>query len=140
MAFSRPSDLVEESLFLQKIFRDHYDDAYEIPALKRYELNITNSGFCRYKCFYGNGKVEYFSFNLRKFKTIDYYGNDKNGTVVLRTAGDDVIVQTYNDRKQGDLDSMANYMTIPLKNIEPQDLNDLSVRLTRINAQLLAQK
>ncbi|MHA4894521.1 hypothetical protein ACXZ1K_07190 [Pedobacter sp. PWIIR3] len=140
MAFSHPFDLIEESSFLQKMLKDHYDELREIPALKRYELNVTNSGFCRYKCFYANGKVEYFSFNLTKFKSIDYYGTDKNGTVVLRTAGDDVIVQTYNDRKQGDLDSMANFMTIPLKNMEPQDLNDLSDRLTRINGQLLAQK
>ena len=140
MAFCVPPDLLEESQLLQKILKDHHNETLENPALKRYELNVTNSGFCRYKRYFTSGKVEYFSFNLVKFKSLDYYGNDKLGSLILRTNGDDVIVQTYNDRKQGDIDSMANYMSIPIKNIEPQELNDLSERLVKMNAQLLAQK
>ncbi|MNL63796.1 hypothetical protein D3C87_1879620 [compost metagenome] len=58
----------------------------------------------------------------------------------MRTSGENVIVQTYKDKKGGDVDSMATYMIIPLKNIEPQDLVDLSERLIKMNAQLLAQK
>ncbi len=139
-AFYIPRDLVEETLFLQQKLKLHYDETQEIPILKRYELNVTNSGFCRYKRYFASGKVEYFSFNLVKFKSMDYYGTDKAGKLVLRTSGDDVIVQTYNDRKQGDIDSMSNYLIIPIKSIEPQDLNDLSARLTKMSSQLLAQK
>jgi hypothetical protein len=139
MAFSIPPDLLEETVFVQKMLKDHYNELAIKPALKRYELNVTNSGFCRYKRFYTSGKVEYFSFNLAKFKDIDYYGTDKTGQLLLRTSGDDVIVQTYNDR-QGDVDSMASYMSIPLKNVEAEQLSDLSERLARLNAHLLAQK
>jgi len=139
MAFSIPTDLFEETAFIQKILKDHYDEIAIKPALKRYELNVTNSGFCRYKRFYASGKVEYFSFNLTKFAGIDYYGTDKAGDLLLRTLGDDVIVQTYNDR-QGDVDSMASYMAIPLKNVEAEQLSELAERLVKMNAHLLAQK
>lgn len=140
MAFSAHVLLDEELVYLQKKLIEHYDNAQEDRGIKRYELNVTNSGFCRYKRYFKTGKVEYFSFNLAKFKDLDYYGTDKNGLLVLRTKGEDVIVQTYNDKKGGDIDSMAAYMSIPLKNIEPQDLTELSVRLIKMNAQLLVQK
>jgi hypothetical protein len=139
VAFSIPQDLLEETVFVQKMLKDHYDETAIKPTLKKYELNVTNSGFCRYKRFYANGKVEYFSFNLTKYKEMDYYGTDKLGQLLLKTQGDDVIVQTYNDR-QGDVDSMASFLAIPIKNIEPEELSALSERLTRMNAHLLAQK
>ena len=132
--------LDEETAYIQKKLAEHYDNEQEGRQIKRYELNVTNTGFCRYKRYFTNGKVEYFSFNLVKFKTLDYYGTDKNGKLYLRTKGEDVIVQTYKDNDGGDVDSMATYMVIPLKNIEPQDLSDLSDRLAKMNAQLLAQK
>ncbi|TDQ07504.1 hypothetical protein [Pedobacter metabolipauper] len=140
MAFSLGIGLAEETAFIQKMLKEHYNEAPVNPAIKRYELNVTNTGFCRYKRFFTSGKVEYFSFNLVKFKDLDYYGTDKKGELYLRTKGDDVIVQTYNDKK-GDVDSMASYLSIPLKNIEPQDLSDLLEKLTKMNAQLvLVQK
>jgi hypothetical protein len=122
------------------MFKMHYDDAVQSGQIKRYELNVTNTGFCRYRRYFVSGKVEYFSFNLKKFKDIDYYGTEKNGNLFLRTKGEDVIVQTYNDRKEGDVDSMATCMSIPLKNIEPEDLITLSDKLAKMNAQLVAQK
>jgi hypothetical protein len=139
VAFSIPYDIAEETLFVQKMFKEHYDEIAIKPALKKYELNVTNTGFCRYRRFYANGKVEYFSFNLCKFKDIDYLGTDKTGQLILRTLGDDVIVQTYNDR-QGDVDSMASHMSIPLKNVEAEQLSALAERLARMNAHLLVQK
>ena len=138
-AFSVRYDMMEETLFVQKMLKEHYDEIAIKPALKRYELNVTNSGFCRYKRFYASGKVEYFSFNLTKFKDMNYSGTDKAGRLILRTMGDDVIVQTYNDRK-GDVDSMANSMSIPLKNVDAEGLNALSERLVKMNAHLVAQK
>ena len=140
VAFTTSSQLDEQTAFLQKMLTDHYDESAGSSEIKRYELNVTNTGFCRYKRFFVKGKVEYFSFNLIKFKEIDYYGNDKKGTLFIRTTGDDVIVQTYKDRKGGDIDSMAAYMAIPLKNIEAQDLIAISERMMKMNALLLAQK
>ncbi|SMD13305.1 hypothetical protein [Pedobacter nyackensis] len=140
MAFSMDITLDEQLAYIQKKLLEHHDSEHCEAEVKRYELNVTNTGFCRYKRFYTNGKVEYFSFNLVKFKDLDYYGTDKNGALYLRTKGENVIVQTYNDKRGGDIDSMATYMVIPLKNIEPQDLSDLSERLIKMNAQLLALK
>lgn len=140
MAFSGPALLDEEFTYIQNKLQEHHDNECDEAQIKRYQLNVTNTGFCRYRRYYVSGKVEYFSFNLVKFKDLDYYGTDKNGKLYLRTKGEDVIVQTYNDKKGGDVDSMATYMVIPLKNIEPQDLSDLTDRLLKMNAQLLVQK
>ncbi|MEQ7798975.1 hypothetical protein ABDJ41_04090 [Pedobacter sp. ASV1-7] len=140
MAFSSASLFDEQLLYIQNKLVEHHDIEHGAEQIKRYQLNVTNTGFCRYRRYYVSGKVEYFSFNLAKFKDLDYYGTDKNGQLYLRTIGENVIVQTYKDKKGGDVDSMATYMIIPLKNIEPQDLVDLSERLIKMNAQLLAQK
>nr|WP_121269223.1 hypothetical protein [Pedobacter schmidteae] len=140
MAFGIPMALDEQLTYIQKKLTEHHDSEHAEEQIKRYELNVTNTGFCRYRRYYVSGKMEYFSFNLVKFKDLDYYGTDKNGQLYLRTKGENVIVQTYNDKRGGDVDSMATYMVIPVKNIEPQDLTDLSERLVKMNAQLLAQK
>lgn len=140
MAFSADALLDEQLTYIQNKLQEHHDSEHGDEQIKRYQLNVTNTGFCRYRRYYASGKVEYFSFNLVKFKDIDYYGTDKSGQLYLRTKGEHVIVQTYNDKKGGDVDSMATYMVIPLKNMEPQDLSDLMERLVKTNAQLLAQK
>lgn len=119
---------------VQQKLTDHYNFTPEL--LKKYELNVTKNGFCRYKCFFNNGKVEYFSFNLMKFRALDFLGTTQKGTLLLRTRGDDVIVQTYNDSKKGDIDSMATYMSIPLKNMEAEDLNELSAKLQKMSRAL----
>lgn len=113
--------LKDQANFMQKKLVDHYDGQQETAGLKRTELTLTKSGFCRYKRFFNNGKIEYFSFNVVKFRDLDYLGNINRGKLLLHTQSDDVIVQTYNN-KAGDLDSMASCMVIPLKNIEPEDL------------------
>lgn len=129
------SDPLEQDLAeLQQKLTDHHNSAPNL--IKKYELNMTKTGFCRYKRFFNNGKVEYFSFNLAKFKTIDYLGGTQAGILFLRTKGDDVIVQTYNDSRGGDIDSMATYMTIPLKNMEAADLNELAGKLEKMSLAL----
>ncbi|MGA9647938.1 hypothetical protein [Pedobacter sp.] len=131
-AFSFRDSLEEYAEFLQKSLIEHYDSSQESKLVKKYELNVTNNGFCRYKRYFNNGKVEYFAFKLAKFKDLDYYGTASSGQLFLRTKSDDVIVQTYNDKK-GDVDSMASCIVIPLKNIEAEDLNIMKERLTKIN-------
>lgn len=126
----------EEAVYLQQRLTDHHDTEGSGQNLKKYELHVTNKGFCRYKRFFNNGKVEYFSFNLVKYKQLDYLGNTQKGILYLRTKGDDVIVQTYNDSKGGDIDSMATFMSIPVKNIEAEELNDLAEKFQQMSQKL----
>ncbi|SFH20048.1 hypothetical protein [Pedobacter insulae] len=123
----------EESI--QNTLTKYYDSTSDGNALKRYEFNVTNTGFCKCKKVYTNGKTEFFSFNLSRFKSIEYYGNDRRGELHLYTNGDDVIVQTHNDRK-GDIDSMATKMVIPLKEVDQYILNNLADQFKQVNIAL----
>lgn len=134
-SFSDPESMEQCASYLQKTFTDHYDSSQESDRIKRYELNVTNNGFCRYKRYFNNGKTEYFAFKLSKFKDMDYYGTTNAGKLYIHTRGDDVIVQTYKDRG-GDVDSMATQLIIPLKNIEAEDLNLIRDNLNKINAEV----
>jgi len=118
-------------VLIQKTLTEHYDMSQEIASVKKFELNVTNNGFCRYKRYFNNGKIEYFAFKLAKFKDLDYAGTTSSGRLYLRTKGEDVIVQTYNDRS-GDIDSMATYVVVPLKNVEAEDLNMIRDNLLRL--------
>ncbi|TDO21869.1 hypothetical protein [Pedobacter duraquae] len=134
-AFSAAGLLEEQSIYIQKKLLEHYDADQEILKIKKTELNVTNTGFCRYKRHFENGKVEYFSFNLIKFKDLDYVGTVKSGRLIIRTLGEDVIVQTYNDKK-GDIDSMAAAVSIPLKQVEAEDLNDFAEKFQQMHQDL----
>ncbi|MBB5636120.1 hypothetical protein HDF26_003418 [Pedobacter cryoconitis] len=136
LSFSAYGPTEEEAVYVQQKLYDHYNAEAKGGLIKKYELHVTNTGFCRYKCFFNNGKIEYFSFNFLKYKDIDYAGTSQSGTLILRTKGDDVIVQTYNDSKGGDIDSMATFMAIPLKNIEPEELNQLMEKFQQMSSKL----
>jgi hypothetical protein len=136
LSFSPSEPAEEEANYMQQKLSEHYNTEYGPKNVKKYELHITDNGFCRYKRFFNNGKIEYFSCNLTKFKEMDYLGNIHCGTLFIRTKGDDVIVQTYNDRRAGDIDSMATFMAIPLKNLEAEDLIDLSGRFRQMSLKL----
>ena len=139
-AFSSGDTLEDDVAYVHKLLNEHYDLVQEGPLVKRCELQVTNAGFCRYKRYFSSGKVEYFSLNLKKFRDIDFLGDDKRGKLLFYTKGEDVIVQTYKDRKNGDVDSMSTFLAIPMKDIEPEDLINLSERLIKMNALLMAQK
>ncbi|MEJ5962614.1 hypothetical protein [Pedobacter immunditicola] len=127
--------LADEALYLEKKLTEHYDISQEGPGILSYELQVTNSGFCRYKRHYADGKTDYFSFNTVKFKRMDYSGTNKRGRLFLYTIKDDVIVQTFNDNK-GDIDSMATYLSIPLKDIRSADLADLTEKFRQLHLKL----
>lgn len=129
----------ESTAIIQNILTKYYDSAVDGNTLKRYELNVTNTGFCKYKKVYTNGKTEFFSFNLSRFKSMDYYGTTARGELHLHTQNDDVIVQTHNDRK-GDVDSMATHMVIPLREIDQDVLNDLATQFKQVNTILAKNK
>ena len=104
-----------------------YDPSAEVK-LKKWELTITEDYFLRLRKTFQNGKQEYFSCQLRRFNDLDYSGTTAAGTIKINTRADDVIVQTYNDRK-GDIDSMATSFNIPIKNIQPEQLDSLRTAL-----------
>jgi hypothetical protein len=94
------------------------------PKLRRWELSINELGFIRLRKFYQKNKQIYYSFNLKKLKDIKYKGSSKKGDLQLIAIDDDIIVQTHNSRK-GDVDEMANLLSIPLKNMEPEKMDSL---------------
>jgi len=136
LSFSASVPAEEEAGYMQQKLTEHYNAESGPKNIKKYELHITDKGFCRYKRFFSNGKVEYFSCNLMKFKELDYLGNVRSGILYVRTKGEDVIVQTYNDSRGGDIDSMATFMAIPLKNLEAEDLIDLSGKFQQMSLKL----
>lgn len=129
----------ESTTIIHNTLTKYYDSTVDGSLLKRYELNVTNTGFCKYKKIYVNGKTEFFSFNLARFKSMDYYGTTARGELHLHTQNDDVIVQTHNDRK-GDVDSMATHMIIPLKEIDQDVLNNLAAQFKQLNMSLAKNK
>lgn len=100
-----------------------YDPSAELK-LKKWELSVTDSYFLRLRKTFQNGKQEYFSCQLGSFSDLDYIGTAASGTIRINTKADNVIVQTYNDRK-GDIDSMATSFNIPVKDIQPEQLDSL---------------
>lgn len=122
VGFAAPED---SRVFIHGMLNKHYDKDGQKEPLKLYELKITNTGFCRYRKVYTNGKEEFFAFNLSRFKAMNYYGDTKSGELWLHTKNDDVIVQTRND-KQGAIDSMSTYLVVPLKDIDAEKLNELA--------------
>lgn len=126
----------EAAGYLQQRLSEHHDMEWLGQGIKKYELQVTDKGFCRYRRYFSNGKIEYFSFNLLKYKQLDYLGGTQKGVLYLRTRAEDVIVQTYHDSKKGDIDSMATYMSIPIKNIEAEELNDLAARFQQMSQKL----
>ena len=122
----------ESRIFIHDFLNKHYDISGQNEPIKSYELKITNTGFCRYRKVLSNGKEEFFALNLARVKAMDYYGSISAGELWLRARNDDVIVQTRRD-KAGDIDTMATYLSIPLKNIEAEQLNELSYHLKELS-------
>ena len=127
-AFSLPE---EPSVDIQQFLQSKYDLESQGKPIKRFEINVTNTGFCRYRRVLANGKEEYFAFNMSRFKSLDFYGNSLKGDLYIRTKNDDVIVQTRNDRN-GEVDSTSTYLVIPLKNVEVEQLNVLAENFAKV--------
>jgi len=100
-----------------------YDETADIK-LKKFEISLTESSFLRLRKTYQNGKQEYFSLQLQQLSDVSYLGSINKGILHLTAKDEDVIVQTYNDRK-GNIDTMATMLDIPLKNMEPERLDSL---------------
>jgi len=106
-----------------KCFNESYNPSPE-EKLKKFEFTLTSDAFVRLRKTYTNGKQEYYSFHLHRLNDMNYLGTSESGILQFKTTADDIIVQTYNDRK-GDLDSMANVLNIPVKNMGAERLDSL---------------
>ncbi|MFI5139595.1 MAG: hypothetical protein ACHQIM_17375 [Sphingobacteriales bacterium] len=114
-------------IWTNKCLSSSYDPSGD-AKLKKWDITITGDSFFRLRKTYAKGKQEYYSFNLHQFNDMDYFGNTSTGTLQLRTTADDIIVQTYNDRR-GDVDSMTTVLNIPVKNMDPDRLDSLKEAL-----------
>ena|ERR1700744_1594438 len=110
-------------LWTNKCLMQSYNSSLD-TKLKKFDFSVTSDAFVRLRKTYAKGKEEYYSFNLHQFNDLDYLGNTTNGTLVLKTIADDIIVQTRNDRK-GDVDSMTTVLQVPVRNMEPERLDSL---------------
>lgn len=121
--FVTAADEEEMVAWTNKCFAQSFDASVG-DKLKKFELLLTNDAFIRFRKTYSNNKQEYFSFHLHRLADMSYLGNAESGTLQFKTTDDDIIVQTYNDRK-GDVDSMANILNIPVKNMGAERLDSL---------------
>jgi hypothetical protein len=110
-------------IYANRCLAQSYDQSAD-PKLKKVEISITTDYFIRLRKTYNKNMQEYYSFSLHKFDDMDYLGSTGGGTLQLKTMADDIIVQTYNDRR-GDVDSMTTVLNIPVKNMEPERLDSL---------------
>jgi hypothetical protein len=106
------------------------------PKMKKWELTLTDDSFIRLRKTYQTGKQEYFSLHLQRLQDIDYLGDVDSGTLQLKAIADDIIVQTYNDKK-GNVDSMASVLNIAVKNMEPELLDSLRSALNYFKSKSL---
>ena len=100
-----------------------YDPSTD-SKLKKWDITLTGDSFLRLRKTYAKGKEEFYSFNLHRLNDMDYTGTTFVGVLQLKTQADDIIVQTRNDR-EGDVDTMATVLNIPVKNMEPERLDSL---------------
>ena len=125
MSLNLPEPDLQE---LMKHSQDQLNAAYAtdlaaVPS-KKTDIQLTNDGFFRFRRTLVNGKQEYFAFNFSQYEDLDYLGNVSSGFLVMKTKPESIIVQTFRDA-EGDIDSMASELRIPLKHLEAKDLQQL---------------
>ena len=123
ISFKTAPDAQQLLTWSNRILMQVYDPSGEVK-LKKWELSVNDALFLRLRKTYQNGKQEYFSCQLHNFNDLDYIGTTNSALLRINTKADDIIVQTYNDR-QGNVDSMATSLTIPIKNMEPEQVDSL---------------
>ncbi len=117
---------------LNKIYNPSAD-----KKLKKWNLSVTSDSFIRLRKYYVKNKQVYYSFNLTKLKDVEYRGNAKKGVLELKTKEDDIMMQTYNSRKGGDIDEMKTVLDIPVKNIKATRLDSLKEGLNYLKEKAL---
>ena len=133
--FTRHMDEQEMLTWGNKCLMQSFDPSTD-TKLKKWELELTPDAFLRMRKTYQNGKQEYFSLHLHRMVDMSYLGTTDAGTLQLQTIADDIIVQTYKDKK-GDLDTLATTLSIPVKNMQPERLDSLRTVLEYFKAKEL---
>ena len=103
------------------------------------KLEVTQTGFLRFTKTLKSGKQDYASLNLNKFLKMDYWGTAQSGLLILRSAKNEVIIQTFHDPAT-DVDSMSTHLDIPIAAVEPEQLNAIEYQLRRIKVLLLQKQ
>ena len=135
MSFTTNTDEQQLLDWGNKCFFESFDPSGD-AKLKKWDLVLTNDAFIRLRKTYQNGKQEYFSLQLHRLSDMNYLGTTDEGTQQFKTIADDIIVQTYNDRN-GDIDSMATQLNIPVKNMQPQRLDSLQMVINYFKSKAL---
>ena len=111
-----------------KALTESYDPSAE-PNIAKWEITLTPDHFIRLQKTYQQGNREYFSFNIKRLKSINYLpGSAAADTLQMQTQTDDIIIQTFQD-PSGDLDSMGTFTNIPVRKLSPQRLDSSKVGL-----------
>jgi hypothetical protein len=105
--------------------------------LKKWNLTVTSDSFIRLRKYYVKNKQVYYSFKLDKLSDVKYRGNAKKGTLELKTKEDDIMMQTYNNRRGGDIDEMKTVLDIPVKNMKAARLDSLKEALNYLKEKAL---
>ena len=124
LCFRPQMDEQEMLTWTNKVFAENFDPTTD-SKLKKCDWVLTPDAFIRMNKTYQNGKQEYFSFHLHRLVDMEYLGNSSFGNLQFTTNQDDIIVQTHNDRKGGDLDTLATVLTVPVRNMQPERLDSL---------------
>ncbi len=126
--FKTAPDETQLIFWSNNCFFECYDASQE-ANLKTWDLKVTFDLFLRMRKTYLNGKQEYYSFKLKSFDDVNFVAvTPTTGTLKLKTGTDNIIYQTYNDPK-GDVDDMADVLSIPVKDMNPQRLDSLKSAL-----------
>jgi len=131
-AFKYSHDEPDWFSYVNRCLAQSYDPSGD-PKLKKVELSLTTDYFIRLRKTYAKERQEYYSFSLHHLSDFDYLGSTTTGVLHFKTAADDIIVQTYNDR-HGDVDSMTTVLDIPVKNMEPERLDSLHEAISYFKA------
>jgi len=108
-----------------------YDPSGE-PDIAKWEITLTTDHFIRIRKTYQQGNQEYYSLNIKRIKGMDYLraaADTLADTLQIRTLTDDIIIQTFDD-PNGDLDSIATSLKIPVAKLSPGRLDSLKEAIT----------
>lgn len=108
-----------------------YDPSGE-PDIAKWEITLTTDHFIRIRKTYQQGNQEYYSFNIKRIRGMDYLratADTLADSLQIHTLTDDIIIQTFDD-PNGDLDSVATSLTIPVSNLGPGRLDSLKEAIT----------
>jgi hypothetical protein len=108
-----------------------YDPSGE-PDIAHWEITLTTDHFIRIRKTYQQGNQAYYSFNIKRISAMDYQraaADTLTDSLQIRTLTDDIIIQTFDD-PNGDLDSIATSLKIPVAKLAPGRLDSLKEAIT----------